>query len=48
MLELEQQINAALQSRLPSGIGRKKHCLAIDLHLIPYYCSTAEVLAHKK
>jgi putative transposase len=37
MLELEQQINAALQSRLPSGIGRKKHCLAIDLHLIPYY-----------
>jgi putative transposase len=35
--QLEQQINAALQSRLPSKIRQGKHRLAIDLHLIPDY-----------
>jgi putative transposase len=42
MGQLEQQINAALQSRLPSKIRQGKHRLAIDLHLIPYYGSANE------
>lgn len=37
MGELEQQLNGALQSRLPSRIKKRKHRLAIDIHLIPYY-----------
>jgi hypothetical protein len=37
MRDLEQQLNAALQSRLPSRIKKRKHPLAIDIHLIPYY-----------
>jgi hypothetical protein len=42
MGQLEQQINAALQSRLPSKIRQGKHRLAIDLHLIPYYGTANE------
>jgi len=34
---LEQQLNQALQSRLPSAIAKAKHRIAIDLNLIPYY-----------
>jgi Transposase DDE domain len=34
---LEQQLNAALQSRIPPQIRQGSHRLAIDLHLIPYY-----------
>ena len=30
-------MNAALQSRLPSGIVNHRHRLAIDLHLLPYF-----------
>lgn len=37
MATLEQQLNQALQSRLPSKIAKRKHRVAIDLHLIPYY-----------
>jgi hypothetical protein len=37
METLEQQLNDALQSRLPSKIAKRKHRVAIDLHLIPYY-----------
>jgi Transposase DDE domain len=37
MLELESQVNAALQSRIPSKIRKGRHRIAIDLHLIPYY-----------
>lgn len=38
----EQQVNAALQSRLPSGIVNHRHRLAIDLHLLPYYGQPSE------
>jgi Transposase DDE domain len=34
---VEQQLNAALQSRLPPKIRKGRHRIAIDLHLIPYY-----------
>jgi putative transposase len=34
---LENQVNAALQSRLPFKMRQGKHPLAIDLHLLPYY-----------
>lgn len=34
---VEQQLNAAMQSRIPAKICKGKHRLAIDLHLIPYY-----------
>lgn len=37
MSALEGQMNAALQSRLPERIANRKHRLAIDLHLLPYY-----------
>jgi hypothetical protein len=37
MARLEQDLNAALQSRIPPKIRKGKHCIAIDLHLIPYY-----------
>lgn len=37
MASLEEKLNGALQSRLPSKFKRRSHKLAIDLHLIPYY-----------
>jgi hypothetical protein len=37
MAELEAQLNQALQSRIPPKIAKHSQCLAIDLHLIPYY-----------
>ncbi len=35
--ELETRINLALKSKLPRRIKKKKHKIAIDLNLIPYY-----------
>lgn len=35
--ELENQINLALKSRIPDGIKKGFHKIAIDLNLIPYY-----------
>lgn len=35
--ELENQINLALKSRIPEGIKKGFHKIAIDLNLIPYY-----------
>ena len=35
--ELENQLNQALISKLPRRIRKRKHKLAIDLNLIPYY-----------
>ena len=35
--ELEIQINQALISKLPRRIRKRKHKLAIDINLIPYY-----------
>lgn len=35
--ELEHQLNQALISKLPRRIRKRKHKLAIDLNLIPYY-----------
>ena len=35
--ELEEQINSALRSRIPDGIKKSRHKVAIDLNLIPYY-----------
>jgi putative transposase len=37
MAMLEGQLNAALHSRIPPKIAKKRHRMAIDLHLIPYY-----------
>jgi Transposase DDE domain len=37
MAILEEQLNAALQSRLPEKIRQGKLAIAIDLHLLPYY-----------
>ncbi len=37
MSQLETQLNAALQSRIPPKIAKKRHRMAMDLHLIPYY-----------
>lgn len=34
---LELDFNAALQSRIPDGIQKGKHKIAIDFNLIPYY-----------
>lgn len=42
---LEQQLNRALQSHLPSGIANHRHRLAIDLHLLPYYGRPSEAEA---
>jgi len=43
--ELEAELNSALKSRIPKGINKNKHTLAIDLNLIPYYGepSSAEI-----
>ena len=35
--ELEAQINKTLKSKLPRGIRKRKHKLAIDINLIPYF-----------
>lgn len=45
MTMVEAQVNAALQSRLPSGIVNHRHRLAIDLHLLPYYGQPSEAEA---
>jgi hypothetical protein len=45
MATVEQQLNAALQSHLPSGIVNHRHRLAIDLHLLPYYGQPSEAEA---
>jgi hypothetical protein len=45
MKTLEQQLNQALQSRIPAKIRKAKHSIAIDLHLIPYYGTPTEVEA---
>lgn len=37
MESVEQQLNRALQSRIPPKIAKHSQRLAIDLHLIPYY-----------
>lgn len=37
MATVEQQLNQALQSRIPPKIAKHPQRLAIDLHLIPYY-----------
>lgn len=45
MAILEQQLNAALQSRLPAKIRQGKLAMAIDLHLIPYYGNPSDIEA---
>ena len=45
MASLEHQLNAALQSRIPPKIAKKRHRPAIDLHLIPYYGTANEAEA---
>lgn len=45
MATVERQLNAALQSRMPAKLRKGKHCMAIDLHLIPYYGSASEAEA---
>jgi putative transposase len=45
MKTLEQQLNQALQSRIPAKIRKAKHRIAIDLHLIPYYGTPTEAEA---
>ena len=45
MPTVESQVNAALQSRLSTGIINYRYRLAIDLHLLPYYGQASEVEA---
>jgi len=45
MATVEYQLNAALQIRIPPKIAKKRHRLAIDLHLIPYYGNASEAEA---
>jgi len=45
MATVEYQLNAALQSRIPPKIAKKRHRLAIDLHLIPDYGNASEAEA---
>jgi putative transposase len=48
MKTLEEQVNRALQSRIPPRIIRhkqRKQRIAIDLHLIPYYGKSTDVAA---
>jgi putative transposase len=45
MVALERQLNAALQSRMPPKIGKGRHRMAMDLHLIPYYGNPTEAEA---
>ncbi|MHC5718132.1 MAG: ISH3 family transposase, partial [Nostoc sp.] len=35
--QLEGQVNLALKSKIPQGIKKGRHKMAIDLNLIPYY-----------
>lgn len=35
--QLESQVNLALKSKIPQGIKKVRHKMAIDLNLIPYY-----------
>ena len=42
MQRIETQLNKTLQNRLPQSIINHRHCLAIDLHLIPYYGTITE------
>jgi putative transposase len=46
MNSLEQQLNAALQSRIPPKLRNRSHRLAIDLHLIPYYGKPTDIEAN--
>lgn len=46
MKMLEQQLNAALQSRIPPKLRNRSHRLAIDLHLIPYYGKPTDIEAN--
>ncbi len=45
MVKVERYLNEALQSRIPPKIRQAKHCIAIDLHLIPYYGNASEAEA---
>jgi putative transposase len=45
MTAVERQLNGALQSRVPPKIRQHKQCLAIDLHLLPYYGTPTAVEA---
>jgi len=45
IVTLEQQLNGALQSRIPPKICKGRHRIAIDLHLIPYYGNPTEAEA---
>lgn len=45
MAKVETHLNEALQSRIPPKIRKGKHCVAIDLHLIPYYGNASEAEA---
>jgi hypothetical protein len=42
---LESELNAALKSRLPDGIKKGKHKIAIDFNLIPYYGEPSQLEA---
>jgi hypothetical protein len=46
MAVLEKHLNTALQSRIPPKIAKKRHRMAIDLHLIPYYGKPTETEAN--
>jgi Transposase DDE domain len=46
MRSLEQQLNTALQSRLPPKLLNRSHRMAIDLHLIPYYGKPTDIEAN--
>ena len=46
MAVLEEQVNTALQSRIPPKLAKKRHRMAIDLHLIPYYGKPTETEAN--
>jgi hypothetical protein len=45
MATVEQQLNRALQSRIPPKIAKHSQRLAIDLHLIPYYGTATQTEA---
>ncbi len=45
MTKVERYLNEALQSRIPPKVRKGKHCIAIDLHLIPYYGSANDAEA---
>jgi putative transposase len=45
MALLERQVNATLHSQIPPKIAQKRHRMAIDWHLLPYYDSPTEAAA---